>query len=89
MLVIIKYKRKKKKITNGPNDARRVVWAHFLPLKATPVPYPSGPIVCHSIVVVVATAAAGAAFAVTVLVVVVVALQVVCVVSKKNLASRI
>ena len=31
---------------------------------------------------------AGAAFAVTVLVVVVVALQVVCVVSKKNLASR-
>ena len=37
---------------------------------------------------VVAVAAAGAAFAVTVLVVVVVALQVVCVVSKKNLASR-
>ena len=77
MLVIIKYKRKKKKITNGPNDARRVVWALSFVT-----------VLLLLLLFVVAVAAAGAAFAVTVLVVVVVAMQVVCVVSKKNLASR-
>ena len=30
---------------NGPNDARRIIWARFLPLKPLPVSYDSSPIV--------------------------------------------
>ena len=76
-LVIIKYKRTKKKRTNGPNDARHVVWAHFFPLNPLPTSYLSESFV-------VGVAATAAAVAVTVVVVVVMWPCLVLVVSKNT-----
>ena len=62
---------------NGPNDARRVVWAHFFPLNPLPISYLSESFV-------VGIAATAAAVAVTVVVVVVVMWPCLVLVVSKN-----